>query len=257
MGRVKKMLLVLLLIVICTITKVNASGNYYTNDNGISFGEAEYNVLTTMYGDNYVINMTKEQHERIASLNLDYENTVTNVYVEPSNNIIDLNPGAAAPKGTFYATGSKQISISKNCSTTNCTIVVVAYWYGIPNIKSYDVIGARYAGTTYRYGANIVSWAETETTTNYAANTRKMTNGHGASVKLPSTGSTYYITQNYSVAGDGAIFATYQHAKSNVTLATSKLYNISSIGYGGVLDFYGAADGKYDQMQGVQIYVNI
>lgn len=49
------------------------------------------------------------------------------------------------------------------------------------------------------------------------------------------------------------VYASYQHAASNVTLAQSKAYNISHNGYGEVINFATAVENYYDGMQGVSI----
>ena len=49
------------------------------------------------------------------------------------------------------------------------------------------------------------------------------------------------------------VYASYQHAATNVTLAQSKAYNISHNGYGEVINFATAVENYYDGMQGVSI----
>lgn len=43
------------------------------------------------------------------------------------------------------------------------------------------------------------------------------------------------------------------NAQSDITLATSKLYNFSSSGMCGVLSFYGNASGIYDNTKGLSL----
>jgi hypothetical protein len=81
-----------------------------------------------------------------------------------------------------------------------------------------------------------------------------LSNGFGTSVLLPASPATNIIVdqQFYTNLG-GTIYASYQHATSNITLSTSYCYTISASGYGGVFDFYGSATGVYDGMGGVNI----
>ena len=95
--------------------------------------------------------------------------------------------------------------------------------------------------TNYYYNNTIVDYGSTYT-------------GFGNSVLLPS-GSNLVINQILTTTPGGHIFASYQHAMQNVSLATSQLYTFSLGGYGNVFAFYGNAYGKYDGMAGVDIYV--
>ena len=78
-------------------------------------------------------------------------------------------------------------------------------------------------------------------------------NGLGTSVKLPTGATNISVQQKFNTTKGGKIYCSYQHAKSNVSLATSYQYVISSSGLGRVFSFYGNASGKYDGMNGVEI----
>ena len=81
------------------------------------------------------------------------------------------------------------------------------------------------------------------------------TDGFGTVVKLPDTSDTIHITQSYLYSGTGVIYYTYQHAMYSISLANAQLFYIDLVGYGNVLDFYGAATGFYDDMPGVYVEV--
>ena len=83
--------------------------------------------------------------------------------------------------------------------------------------------------------------------TEYFSNLKTLSSGFGVSVQLPS-GTGISIEQKYVVSKGGSVYASYQHAQSSISLTNSKLYTISSSGYGGVFNFYGNASGIYDQM---------
>ena len=129
-------------------------------------------------------------------------------------------------------------------------------WKGDPTIKSYDVIGAllynnvnlvgepytylKYSGGTLSYGDEYY-----------------VGGGFGTSVKLRASSTLMRIWQTYDVSGSGTVYASYQHATSNITKATSQLYTVGFGGYGGVFHFYGNAYGVFDQMGGVNTTISI
>lgn len=63
------------------------------------------------------------------------------------------------------------------------------------------------------------------------------------------------LNQDYDVSKGGTVYASYQHATSNTTLATSQNYTFSLTGYGRVFLFYNSARNIYDAMNGVDISV--
>ena len=80
-------------------------------------------------------------------------------------------------------------------------------------------------------------------------------NGFGVSIKLLSSGNNMRITQTFRISGTGKLYASYQHATSNISLADSQKFNISNSGYGGVFLFDNLIRKYYDGMGGVDISV--
>lgn len=220
---------------------------YYTTPNGIELTEEEYRFLTTFYWDSYVDNMTEEQYEDFVNSDLLERRFTT---ASTSDDIM------CSPNSTSHTTSYKNLKISAACSSY-CTVSIVLTWLVNPSVRSYDVIGTYMTGNvsllnyaaasvsnltnTYYYNNSIVDYDPAYT-------------GLGNSVLLPS-GSNLVINQILTTTPGGHIFASYQHAVQNVSLATSQLYNFSLAGYGNVFDFYGNAYGKYDGMAGVDIFV--
>lgn len=211
------------------------------NNNGVKVSENEYKFINEFYGPNFFEKMTLEEYQWINDLDLNENEYSIESYFENSN----------LTRETSHSTNSKKISIAKGCNEI-CTIILKAEWFTNSKIRSYDVIGARLYN---------ISLAKSEITTKLSSSDgiqfineiKKTSNGFGVSVKLPTSATSIRIEQKFYTTNGGTIFGSYQHATKNISLATSKLYNINSSGEGYVFDFYGAAIGKYDQMGGVNI----
>ena len=219
--------------------QVSESGSNYTNQNGVVISEKEYQFINDFYGSEYFNTMTLEDYEWIRDLNID-ENEVE----------IKTNPNI-----TLFSTSVTQyginIKIVKSCSN-NCIIITNCQWSLMPSIKSYDVIGARFSNTNL-VDNTITTKITSSSGTVYSTDLLRLTNGFGVTVKLPSNGVSIVVEQKYTVSKGGTVYASYQHATKNINLATSKLYTITSNGYGGVFGFYGSAANVYDRMTGVNI----
>jgi hypothetical protein len=88
---------------------------------------------------------------------------------------------------------------------------------------------------------------------------KRLWNGFGISMKLPTSTSINYLVNKVAVTGnflnwnDSGAYGSYQHAVQSIAEIMSKEYSISSSGLGGVLDFTQYARPYYDGMQGVSI----
>lgn len=241
----RKFKFIFLFVVIFLAQNVKANNYYYTNGS-VSLTEREYNYVVQFYGTEYLENMTIDEYNWLTQLNVnnnDFEIKVADVNVDN---------GMLSPYSTVVTSNEKRIAISKSCSDLYCSITTLVTWLNQPTIKSYDVIGARFVNTTL-YNNSITTLLTTSSGTTIESNYKNYYNGFGNSVKLPSSDIINSIEQRFKVNKNGTIYASYQHATSNVTLSTSKLYNISSSGYGSVFNFTGNAYGKYDGSLGVYI----
>ncbi len=236
--------LILLLTAICAFNckSVSAKEVYYTNDNGVQLTQEEYEFLTKMYWDGYQSMMTQEEYEKFNQSGIMYGEF-------ESKEVVDTN--IVETCGTIHATANKRIKISKAC-TTNCKISVVVTWINNPTIRSYDVIGAYLNGVSLK--TSPITRVVSSNTTRFSDNTKSASNGFGTSILLPS-GSNLILNQDYDVSKGGTVYASYQHATSNTTLATSQNYTFSLTGYGRVFLFYNSARNIYDAMNGVDISV--
>ena len=55
---------------------------------------------------------------------------------------------------------------------------------------------------------------------------------------------------------NGTVYASYQHAKRNISLINSRRYTFASGGFGNVFSFDSAVGDYYDEMGGVSISLN-
>lgn len=195
-------------------------------------------ILSDFYWENCQELMKPEDYERFI------ESNIMNGEID----IVYLNP--TSTRSSSITTPKKTLKIAKSCSS-NCAISVTATWKSNPAVRSYDVIGA------YLENTKLVSTPFT-TVVSSATNkifddVQKFTNGFGVSVKIPSSGANVTINQSYRVTKGGKVYASYQHATKNVSLEASKLYSISTTGYGHVFSFMGSVSNSYDRMNGVSI----
>lgn len=245
MKKYSKILVLLILCLTCLFGQKDVSAKetniVYTNSNGVSFTQEEYDFFTKMYWDGYQNDMTQDDYNEFVSkdfLNAEFDSKT--VYDAPKT------------RGTYFSSNYKSIKISKMCSD-NCRISVVVTWLVNPNIRSFDVIGAYLSGTTLQStpGTRVVS----STQTKVALNIKKEEHGFGTSVLLPDTGDNVKLNQDFYVAKGGYVYASYQHAVRNATLTTSQKFHVTGLEYGDVFSFYDEAYDVYDAMPGVDIQV--
>lgn len=224
---------------------VNADEIYYTNANNVSMTEEQYNFLGAMFWDGfqeYVPQSLFNKYLTHGTFNCEIEQVVHED--EPT-------------RGYIHETNAKKLVISKACYNGFCDMSVTLFWKGTPNIKSYDVIGALLYG-----GVSLANGSSVSTYLGYSGGTITYTSpqfnggGFGQSVKLRTSTTNMIISQSFDVVGTGVVYASYQHATQNITLATSKKYTVGFGGYGGVFHFYGSAVGVYDQMGGVDMVIS-
>lgn len=222
------------------ITFVNAKTiqTYY----GYSFEEDMYKELIEIYGYNYIYFLNKEEYLYLK--NSDLSNVKTITYEDTPVNLI--SPFSS------YSTSYKTISLTNN----NGYVTIKLTWKKDPKIRSYDVFAVRLQGLTY---GNTISFKQyyTEngtTKVNTNATLKKFSNGFGESFLL-SDKSNLECSITFYVNGTGKVYATYQHATSNISLNDSTNYTLSALGLGNVLLFNNRINDKYDKMAGINISI--
>ena len=163
--------------------------------------------------------------------------------------------------GSFFGTAYKSLSLIN----TGSSVILELEWKSSPTYQSYDVIAIRGENVIFDassiYGIQqFVKNGETDFVTynKSTTNTKIFSNGIGISMNLVDN-STYYrlrLSVSYTKKStNGSIYGSYQHATQNVTLAQSQNYNISSNGYGKVIEFNNSVKNIYDGMNGVNVTV--
>ena len=228
---------------------VNAEDYYYVNDNGITFTREEYDYFTKMYYDGYQATMTEEDMAYFDGVELNPDLVEVVEYEEP----VSFLPGGYSIMGSYYETTAKKLKIAKS-NATYPLISVVLTWKKSPAVRSYDLIGA-YLSVTSLVSDPVSKLTSSAGTINASA-TKELSNGFGASIKLPNSGSNIVVSQTYTVFPGGTVYASYQHAKSSISLSDSQTFTISYSGLGHVFYFSNSTiTAKYDAMGGVSIAV--
>lgn len=238
--------------IMCSYSLVSAkeASSYYTNDNGVSLTKEEYDFLVKMYWDGYPKIMTQKEYQRFSDKKIMERE-------EYGEKVVTLDD-APFTRGTYHSTAGKYIKIAKSCNTEECFISVVLVWKGVPNVQSYDVMGACLDGDIelIRDPETRVSSSETSF---FADDLQITERGFGSSFKLPG-GENHTTHQSFDVKKTdnydyGHIYASYQHARSETTLKVSRNYKIALTGSGRVFDFGDDAYEVYDHMNGVDIEI--
>lgn len=224
---------------------VSADEIYYTNANNVSMTEEQYNFFGAMFWDGFQDNVTQSMFNKYLShgtFNAEIEQVVYED--EPT-------------RGYYHETNAKKLVMSKACYNGFCDMSVTLFWKGTPNVKSYDVIGALlYNGVSLATNSSVNTYLGYSGGTITYNSPQFVGGGFGQSVKLRTSTTNMIISQSFDIVGSGTVYASYQHATQNITLATSKKYTVGFGGYGGVFHFYGSATNVFDQMGGVDMHID-
>lgn len=249
MKQVVKVLFVLL-----GVISLNAYADeaFYTNDNGVSLTEQEYNFFTKMYWDGFQEYVDNTLYNKYASMGL-YDKEVHTSISDTSS-----TTNGSQTYGLIHETTAKKLQLSYGCNGTLCNMVTALQWKGTPTIRSYDVIGSLLDGNLNRLSTPMTKLYWSGSTITYTDRVYSG-DGYGCSVLLQNSSTNMRIVQDVDleITGNGIFFSSYQHATSNITLETSKKYTVGFSGYGGVFFFYGSAVGIYDHMAGVDAELSL
>ena len=182
----------------------------------------------------------------------DYKNLIKEELINSKINIVTNTSLVSPLASSSHTTKSKSLTMTSACASNYCNITLAVEWLKEPTVKSYDVIGVYLMNNslvtspiTYTYSTNGAV---------YSNEIVKQNNGFGVSVKVPS-GDNIKVYQYFDITPTGAIYGSYQHATSSISLVNSKKYTISRSGYGGVFSFDSSVKEKYDAMSGVNITI--
>lgn len=252
------------------------------NNQGVKITQTDYNNILKTHPEGYLMSMSQEQYDYLRQF--DYSNIETDTkYIESTYNknlgttnerylteeeynninedVIDsINDGS-----NYIETTYKKLSIYVSTSTSVHNVSTTCNWKIAPAVRSFDVIGVRFVNysivggsqtgmQTYKVNGNYKYVNYSSTGTNIKVDTL----GYGISMNLVNDQiSVLYLTTDVSAVPTSstsyAIYGAYQHAKENVSLATSKGYTIGPAGLGGVFVFPYSTVTKYDGMSGVAV----
>lgn len=241
--------LILLLGGVILSISVKADENiYYTNSNGVSMTETQYNYLKEMFFEDYPNYVTEAEYNELLTKNMFNKEIEKKTTTDYGNQI--------SPQSNYHETNAKILTLSKSCSSTECLMVFTNAWKGDPTVKSYDLIGALLFGNL-TLNSGLTSKLYYSGGTLYGDGTKYSNKGWGVSFKLPTSTSLMTVTQHFYVYGTGTVFTSYQHAVKKISLATSQKFTCNYGGWGGVYDFYGTAVGKFDHTAGVDMGIEV
>lgn len=252
MRKVKITLIAIIALVVLAGKNVYAKDIYYTNSSGVSFTKEEYDFFTYMTWDGYQEYVTQDMVDEIQGKTI-HDPDVKKVSLCPSTKKASGNVASTRSSNLEVTTDTKSLTLGKYCTPYFCRVMMDLLWFDEPYIKSHDVVGSLLDGPTRLTNPTTLVATPSTTASHLAA--VYDTDGFGTVVKLPDTTEQIHITQSYMYSGTGVIYYTYQHSMFTISLANAQLFNIDIIGYGNVLDFYGAATGFYDAMPGVYVEV--
>lgn len=241
--------LILLLGGVIFSVNVKADENiYYTNSNGVSMTETQYNYLKEMFFEDYPNYVTEAEYNELLTKNMFTKEIEKKTVVDESSPTIT--------RSSYHETNAKVLTLSQSCGTAECLMVFTNAWKGEPSVKSYDLIGSLLFGDL-TLNSGITSKLYFSGGTLYGDGTKYSNKGWGVSFLLPNSTTTITVTQHFYVYGEGTVFSSYQHAVKRISLATSQKFTCNFGGWGGVFDFYGSAVGKYDHTAGVDMGIEI
>ncbi len=242
--------LILLLGGVILSISVKADENiYYTNSNGVSMTETQYNYLKEMFFEDYPNYVTEAEYNELLTKNM---------FTKEIEKKTVVNEGSpTVTRSSYHETNAKILTLSKSCGTAECLMVFTNAWKGDPTVKSYDLIGALLYGNSLKLNSGITSKLYFSGGTLYGDGTKYSNKGWGVSFLLPNSTSLMTVTQHFYVYGMGTVFTSYQHAIKKISLETSQKFTCNYGGWGGVFDFYGTAVGKFDHTAGVDMGIDI
>lgn len=250
------------------------------NNNGILISENEYNDFLKIYDNEYIMNMSEEKYNKLKTLDFS-DITTSTKYIETTyNQSLQLTTEREITEEEFnefeavspllddgaasYETTKKKLVLSIVGGTTWNWAMVAATWKAIPSNRSYDLIGFYGYGFDFGSGTQIGEQVYVldgnYTTISYAwngTNIKRHSNGFGISMNVVNSDITYlqFIAECDVRANidHPTLYASYQHAQKNLSLADSQNYTLGGAGLGSVFVFPYSISQKYDAMSGVHV----
>lgn len=256
------------------------------NSKGATMTEQEYENLLITYSSQIIDNMEQEkideEKDKIYTLIEQYDKYIKTITTynfdgsaytteqeitkEQYDNAINENHNNIS-KASTWETNYKKLSIFFYTSygPNDNKILLRNTWKTMPKIRSNDIIAMRYNGFTKITGTEeaylTYGYSGGYTTQSYNTNSNGFNNGgyngSGFVMTLPTRTDVTSMEATMYVRGSlGTIYGTYQHASKEIYHDNAKLFNYSSSGLGGVIQFNNPTfTSYYDQMQGVSLSI--
>ena len=254
------------------------------NSNGVEMTREDYTNLRKYFGELHIDALTQEEFDE--QMQLDFENvhgvlkyfrtdynhitgetTSTEITEEEYNNV-GLVKDTNQLRSNFLESDYKYIYLAASNNNGAAFLSFVTHWKIMPATRSFDVNAARIINLDEINGTQAGKQFYTiNGNTSYISysfngtNINQQSNGFGISMNLVDdpnlTGLELEITSSLEVLNyPAAIYASYQHATSTVTLDQSKNYTLATSGLGGVILFANSSTAaKYDGMGGTDFYI--
>lgn len=280
-----KKYIVLLVVAILFVIPISvfAKERTITNNNGMVISNSDYINLRKIYSEGYIQTMTSADYNKIMNLGIDFGNVNSVIkYIKTEYNNIDktttntevtqeeyenYNPGPPT-RATVIETNYKRIQLSLlDLNNGAAFFTFSTIWKIMPQVRSFDVIGARMAylhvvnGT--QTGRQIFKLNGSYDYVQYSfngTNINNLSNGFGISMNLLNSNITELEcsidASLYTSGTTSVLYASYQHATSDISLATSKSYTFQGAGLGDVFLFSNGYGQYFDGMQGTWDYFN-
>ncbi len=192
---------------------------------------------------------------------------VEEVTEDEYNGVIPPLDGGAADYGMVESTYKRLGLYVSTLTDTTYFVTAELDWKILPITRSYDVFAIRLGhylsmADNSQAGVQVYKKNGVVNNINYSyngTNILKESDGFGISMNLVD-GATAYTNQIQCIISSDdvstMVYASYQHATENVSLATSQRYDIHAGGLGDVIYFENGVSNYYDMMPGTYSYIN-
>jgi len=283
-----KKVIFLICIFVIFVSCVSACENII-NNNGVLINCNEYNKLKVFLTDSKIQYLTQEDFNNFNGWDIDtiqqenkyYE--VSTYYLSDTNEelisvdseitkeeyeaVENIDTRYNCPSGWIcHSTTYKHIMLQIGCQendNTDCSFYLSNEWKIIPSARSFDLIGFRWSGFTLGplSGSQRALKNDNSVETTYSksgTNSKYSSNGAGISMNLYDGSDVTLLEMDITARGTRTssmnVYASYQHAKSDLTLSQSKSYSFASNGLGGVFYFSDSTiRNKYDNTAGLSV----
>lgn len=255
------------------------ANNSYINSVGTVMSSDDYNNLLKVFSPTKLSVLSPEEYEQIMSYDINFDDIQSNVkyYEETYNTLYGFRTireltkeeyDSYEPQQTrqFIETQAKRISLhltKVGYSNSAAWFTFSCSWKGAPIVRSFDDIGAVVYNLDIVEGTQIATQVYTlngntsEIRYSYnGTNTKYFDDGFGVSMNVINGDTLSALEMNINASAiiedfPIKVYASYQHATSNITLATAQSYTLSSGGFGNVFFFLNGVGAYYDGMSGV------